>query len=90
MGTITAVTAARLSPQNTLEISERAGQAARGGHGPAQRNCQEENPEKPFILLAHSIGSFAAQQCVLDHSYSIDGLALSGSDALDGLVRVVS
>jgi alpha-beta hydrolase superfamily lysophospholipase len=50
--------------------------------------AKEENPEKPFILLAHSMGSFAAQQYVLDHSYSIDGLALSGSGALDGLVRV--
>jgi alpha-beta hydrolase superfamily lysophospholipase len=34
------------------------------------------------------MGSFAAQQFVLDHSYSIDGLALSGSGTLDGLVRV--
>jgi alpha-beta hydrolase superfamily lysophospholipase len=50
--------------------------------------AKEENPEKPFILLAHSMGSFAAQQYVLDHSYSIDGLALSGSGALDGLVRL--
>jgi alpha-beta hydrolase superfamily lysophospholipase len=47
-----------------------------------------ENPEKPFILLGHSMGSFAAQQYILDHSYSIDGLVLSGSGALDGLVRL--
>jgi hypothetical protein len=32
------------------------------------------------------MGSFAAQQCGLDHSAFIDGLALSGS--LDGLVRL--
>src|SRR5215831_5089137 len=38
--------------------------------------AKEENSEKPFILLAHSMGSFAAQQYILDHSYSIDGLAL--------------
>ena len=50
--------------------------------------AKEENPEKPFILLAHSMGSFAAQQYVLDHSDSIDGLALSGSGALDGLARL--
>jgi pimeloyl-ACP methyl ester carboxylesterase len=36
-------------------------------------------------IFGHSMGSFAAQQYVLDHSYSIDGLALSGSGALDGL-----
>ena len=50
--------------------------------------AKEENPEKPFILLGHSLGSFAAQQCALDHSDSIDGLVLSGSGALDGLARL--
>jgi alpha-beta hydrolase superfamily lysophospholipase len=49
--------------------------------------AKEENPEKPFILFGHSMGSFAAQQYVLDHSYSIDGLALSGSGILDGLLK---
>jgi len=34
------------------------------------------------------MGSFAAQQFVLDHGHSIDGLALSGSGTLDGLIRV--
>lgn len=50
--------------------------------------AREENPEKPFVLLGHSMGSFAAQQYVLDHSYSIDGLALSGSGILDGLAKL--
>jgi alpha-beta hydrolase superfamily lysophospholipase len=50
--------------------------------------AKEENPEKPFILLGHSMGSFAAQQYILDHSYSIDGLALSGSGVLDGLAKL--
>src|SRR6266513_183596 len=47
-----------------------------------------EHPGKPYILLGHSLGSFAAQQFVLDHGHSIDGLALSGSGALDGLARL--
>src|SRR5436853_4659271 len=47
-----------------------------------------EHPGKPYILLGHSMGSFAAQQFVLDHGHSIDGLALSGSGALDGLARL--
>jgi alpha-beta hydrolase superfamily lysophospholipase len=50
--------------------------------------AKEEHLEAPFILLGHSMGSFAAQQFVLDHSEFIDGLALSGSGALDGLVRM--
>jgi len=50
--------------------------------------AKNEHPDKPYILLGHSMGSFAAQQFVLDHSHSIDGLALSGSGALDGLARI--
>jgi alpha-beta hydrolase superfamily lysophospholipase len=51
--------------------------------------AKKEHSGKPYILLGHSMGSFAAQQFVLDHGYSIDGLALSGSGALDGLARIV-
>jgi alpha-beta hydrolase superfamily lysophospholipase len=50
--------------------------------------AKKEHPDKPYILLGHNMGSFAAQQFILDHSHSIDGLALSGSGALDGLARV--
>ena len=54
------------------------------------RIAREETPAQPLILLGHSMGSFAAQQYVLDHSREIDGLILSGSGALDGLARLVS
>jgi alpha-beta hydrolase superfamily lysophospholipase len=50
--------------------------------------AKEEAPDPPFVLLGHSMGSFAAQQYVLDHSAKIDGLILSGSGALDGLARL--
>ena len=52
--------------------------------------AKEENPDQPFMLLGHSMGSFAAQQYVLDHSREIDGLILSGSGALDGIARLAS
>jgi alpha-beta hydrolase superfamily lysophospholipase len=39
----------------------------------------------PVILLGHSMGSFAAQQYVLDNSELIAGLVLSGSAAADKL-----
>jgi len=54
------------------------------------RIVKEENPAQPLFLLGHSMGSFAAQQYVLDHSWEIDGLVLSGSGALDRLARLVS
>jgi len=50
--------------------------------------AKHQHPGKPYILLGHSMGSFAGQQFILDYSHSIDGLALSGSGTLDGLVRL--
>ena len=50
--------------------------------------AKNEHPGKPYILFGHSMGSFAAQQFILDHSHSLDGLALSGSGTLDGLARI--
>lgn len=54
------------------------------------RIAKKETPAQPLILLGHSMGSFAAQQYVLDHSREIDGLILSGSGALDELARLAS
>jgi alpha-beta hydrolase superfamily lysophospholipase len=36
---------------------------------------------KPLVLLGHSMGSFAAQLYLLDHSELLDGVALSGTTA---------
>lgn len=52
--------------------------------------ARSEHPDLPLILLGHSMGSFAAQCYVLDHSDKIDGLALSGSGSLLGLARLVN
>jgi len=49
--------------------------------------AKKENPGRPFILFGHSMGSFAAQQYILDHSEFIDGLAISGSGILDGVAN---
>lgn len=43
----------------------------------------QEVPGVPRVLLGHSMGSFAAQEFVLDHSAELDGLVLSGSTAVD-------
>jgi alpha-beta hydrolase superfamily lysophospholipase len=52
--------------------------------------AQAQHPGLPLALLGHSMGSFAAQLFVLDHADLIDGLALSGSAALDRLAAVAT
>jgi alpha-beta hydrolase superfamily lysophospholipase len=42
-----------------------------------------DHPDLPLVLLGHSMGSFAAQQHVLDASGDLAGLVLSGTTALD-------
>jgi len=51
------------------------------------RIAKAEHPDAPLFLLGHGLGSFAAQQYVIDHSREIDGLLLSGSGVLDSLAR---
>ncbi len=41
------------------------------------------HPGLPLVLLGHSMGSFAAQQYVLDHSDRLAGLVLTGTTAVD-------
>ncbi|GLY43214.1 hydrolase [Amycolatopsis sp. NBRC 101858] len=45
--------------------------------------AREEHPGLPVVLLAHSMGSFAAQQYLLDHSADVDAVILTGTAALD-------
>jgi alpha-beta hydrolase superfamily lysophospholipase len=47
-------------------------------------------PGVPLVLLGHSMGSFAAQQYVLDHGDELAGLVLTGTAALDLLEPALS
>lgn len=53
------------------------------------RRIRTDNPGTPVILMGHSMGSFAAQLYALHHSDAIDGLAISGSSALDLVAAVL-
>lgn len=44
-----------------------------------------EHPGLALVLVAHSMGSFAAQQYLLEHSDRVDAVALTGTGALDQL-----
>lgn len=45
--------------------------------------AHEWYPDLPVVLFAHSMGSFASQQWILDHSAEVAGLVLSGTAELD-------
>jgi len=42
-----------------------------------------EHPGRPLTLLGHSMGSFAVQQYLLDHSDRVDAAVLTGTAAID-------
>jgi alpha-beta hydrolase superfamily lysophospholipase len=45
--------------------------------------ARAEHPALPLVLVGHSMGSFALQQLLLDHSDGLAGAVLSGSSAID-------
>lgn len=47
------------------------------------RHVRERHPSVPLVMLAHSMGSFAAQIYLLDHASLVDAIALSGTTALE-------
>jgi len=51
------------------------------------RIAHNQNPNLALTLFGHSMGSFAAQSYMLDHSDDITALVLSGSAALEKLVE---
>src|ERR1700712_2483658 len=75
------------------------GDVALGGFGAAgwpalisdavefSESIRAQHPELPLFLVAHSMGSFAAQEIVLDHSELYRGVVLTGSTALDLLAQ---
>jgi alpha-beta hydrolase superfamily lysophospholipase len=51
--------------------------------------AREEHPGVPLVLLGHSMGSFALQRYLLDHSADVDGAVLSGSTAFDVVAAAI-
>ncbi len=51
--------------------------------------AREEHPGIPLVVFGHSMGSFALQQHLLDHSGELDGAVLSGTTALDVVLAAI-
>jgi alpha-beta hydrolase superfamily lysophospholipase len=45
--------------------------------------ARSDHPGLPVVMVAHSMGSFAAQQFLLDHGANVDAVALTGTAAVD-------
>jgi alpha-beta hydrolase superfamily lysophospholipase len=45
--------------------------------------AKSDHPRLPVVMVAHSMGSFATQQFLLDHGAEVDAVALTGTAALD-------
>ena len=53
-------------------------------------HADRERAGRPRALFAHSMGSFALQQILLDHSDTLAAAVLSGTSAVDGLAAAVA
>jgi alpha-beta hydrolase superfamily lysophospholipase len=51
--------------------------------------AKSDHPGLPVLLVAHSMGSFAAQQFLLDQGADVDAVALTGTAALDLLESAI-
>lgn len=54
------------------------------------RRLDDEAAGAPRVLFGHSMGSFAAQRVILDHSATIHAAVLCGTTAIDVLAGVVT
>ena len=76
----------------TAGSADRRGDLGEGGWsalveevGTLGARARQEHPDRPLVVLGHSMGSFALQQHLLDHSGDLDAAVLSGTTAFDVL-----
>jgi len=65
------------------DLGEGGWTALVGDIGLLSEKIRADHPGLPLILLGHSMGSFAVQQYLLDHSADVDGVVLTGTAAID-------
>jgi alpha-beta hydrolase superfamily lysophospholipase len=80
----------------TAGSSERHGELGPGGWaglvndlGVLNALGRGEHPGLPLVIIGHSMGSFALQAYLLDHSADVDAAVLSGTSAFDAIAPLV-
>ena len=71
------------SPDRHGDLGEGGWSALVEEVGTLGTRARQEHPGLPLVVLGHSMGSFALQQHLLDHSDELDAAVLSGTTALD-------
>jgi alpha-beta hydrolase superfamily lysophospholipase len=74
---------ASADPDRLGDLGEGGWNALVADIGLLSAQIRAEHPGLPLILLGHSMGSFAVQQYLLDHSSDVDGVVLTGTAAID-------
>ncbi len=71
------------SPQEHGVLGENGWAELVNDYGRMSAVATADHPGLPLALVAHSLGSFAAQQYLLDHSADVSAVVLSGTAAID-------
>jgi alpha-beta hydrolase superfamily lysophospholipase len=71
------------APERLGDLGEGGWNALVDDVGLLSAQIRAEHPGLPLILLGHSMGSFAVQQYLLDHSDEVDGVVLTGTAVID-------
>ena len=81
------ITAAMAAPPDRRTVTATSGRGGWAGLvgdlGELSEVARREHPDLPLVILGHSMGSFALQQYLLDHSDDLDAAVLSGTTAID-------
>ena len=74
---------ASADPERLGDLGEGGWNALVDDIGLLSARIRAEHPGLPLVLLGHSMGSFAVQQYLLDHSDDVDGVVLTGTAVID-------
>lgn len=77
------------SPERRGDLGEAGWPGLLGDIGSLSAIARVEHPGLPLVVLGHSMGSFALQEYLLDHSGDLDAAVLSGTTALDVVAALV-
>ncbi len=80
---------ASAAPGKPGDLGQGGWSALVGDIGGLSAVARREHPGIPVVLLGHSMGSFAAQQYLLDQSADVDAVILTGTAVIDPLEAVL-